>query len=106
MNPVTVNVGHTVSASLVFLDQNGNPMLATPTPDAPPTWSNANGAADLTLTAAANGLTATDVATAAGSDTLSVNLTVGGKAFGASVPITISPAPQVLTSVEIETTVS
>lgn len=105
MNPVTVSIGHTVSCSLVFLDQNGNPMHTTPVPDAPPVWSDTTPATG-TLTPAPDGLTASEVALAAGSDTISVALTVNGVAFSATVGVTVSPAPQVLTSVEIATTVA
>ena len=105
MNPVAVTVGHIVNCSLVFLDQDGNPMVTTPTPDAPPTWSDTTPATG-TLTAASNGLTASEAIIAAGSDTISVKLSVGGVAFSASVPVTASAAPQVLTSVAINTTVS
>jgi hypothetical protein len=104
MNPVTVSVGHEVNCALVFLDQNGNPMLTPVTPDSAPTWTDTpspTGAFTLTQ----NGVTATDVANGVGTDTIAVALSVGGKAFSASVPVTCAAAPQVLTSVEIATTV-
>ena len=104
-SPVSVSVGHTVSMSLIFLDQSGNPMLVTPTPDAAPVWTDTTPATG-TLTAAANGLTATELAIAAGSDTVSVALAVGGEQFSASVAIDVAAAPQVLTSVAIATSVS
>jgi hypothetical protein len=103
MNPVAVSVGHTVNCTLVYLDQNGNPMLTTPTPDAAPVWSNTP--ATETLTPAPGGLTASALAIAAGTDTISVALSVGGVAFTASLPVTVSAAPQVLTSVAIAATV-
>lgn len=100
MANVTVSVGHTVDFALVFLDQNGNPMLVTPTPDTPPTWTDTTPATG-TLTPAASGLTAQESALAVGTDTVSVTLTVGGVSFSASIDLTVQAAPQVLTSVQI-----
>ena len=37
----TVNVGHTDTLGIEYLDQNGNPMLTPVTPDSPPTWTDA-----------------------------------------------------------------
>jgi hypothetical protein len=91
--------------TISFLDQNGNPMLTAVTPDAPPTWSDTTPATG-TLTPAAGGLSATEAAIAAGSDVVNVALTVGGAAFSASLGITVSPAPQVLTSIAINATVN
>ena len=105
MSTVTVSIGHTVACSLVFLDQKGNPMLTTPVPDAPPTWSDTTPATG-TLTPSPDGLTANEVALAAGSDTISVSLAVGGVSFSASVGVVVSPAAQVLTSVQVATTVN
>src|ERR1700675_785341 len=65
MAAVTVNVGHTVNCSLLFLDQAGNPMLITPVPDAAPSWSDSTPATG-TLTVAPGGLTASELAVAAG----------------------------------------
>jgi len=104
MTPVNVNVGHVVNCSLVFLDQNGNPMLTTPTPDAAPVWTDTTPATG-TLTAAAGGLTASEQIIAAGTDTINVSLSVGGTAFTASLPVVASAAPQVLTTVQIAATV-
>ena len=80
-------------------------MLVTPTPDAPPTWTDTTPATG-TLTTVPGGLTATELAVAAGGDTISVSLAVTGVTYGASVPVIVSPAPQVLTSVSIATTVT
>ena len=102
---VIVTVGHKVSFTLVFLDQNGNPMLTTPTPDAAPTWSDTTPATG-TLTAAPSGLTAVEIANAVGSDTVNVALSVGGTAFTASIDLTVQEAPQVLTSLQILATVA
>jgi hypothetical protein len=100
--PVTVSVGHTVNCSLVFLDQNSNPMLVAPTPDSPPTWSDSTPATE-TLTA--GGLTASALAIAPGGDTISVSVSVGGVTFGATLGVTVTPAAQILSSVSISTTV-
>ena len=98
----TLTVGHVDNLSIGFLDQHGNPMLVTPVPDLPPVWANAPVPAGAdTLTVATNGLTAVLAAVAAGADTVSLTVVVGGHTFTASDSITISAAPQVLTSVEI-----
>ncbi len=100
--PVTVSVGHTVNCALVFLDQNSNPMLTTPTPDSPPTWSDSTPA---TETLSPGGLTASALAIAPGGDTISVSVTVNAVSYGATLGVTVTPAPQQLTSVSIATTV-
>lgn len=102
---ISVNVGHQVACTIIYLDQNGNPMLTTPTPDAPPAWTNGNTAVD-TLTVAADGLTCQINALTVGSDTVSLSLAVGGKSFSASLSLAVQAAPQVLTSIAIGTTVS
>lgn len=98
----TVNTvgGPPLSLAIAFLDQNGQPMATTPKPDSPPAWSNTTPASE-TLAASADGLTCTDTAVAAGTDTVNLSVVVGGKTFSASLNVTVSPAPQVLTSVEI-----
>ena len=97
---INVSVGHNVSMALVFLDQNGNPMLTPVAPDAPPVWTDTTPATG-TLTVGANGLSATELAIAAGTDVVNVALAVGGVQFAASLGITAQAAPQVLTSVQI-----
>jgi hypothetical protein len=106
MNPITVAVGHVVNMQIAYLDQNGQPMATTPTPDSPPSWSNSNTAVG-SIVAAAGGLTATEAITGAGSDTASVSLSVGGVAFVATLPISataVTPPAQVLTSIQIQGT--
>lgn len=105
MSNVTVNVGHTVSFTLVYLDQNGNPMLVTPVPDAPPVWSDTTPATG-TLTVAPSGLTASELALVAGTDVVNVAVIVGGTTFSALVDLTVQAAPQVLTTVQIASTVA
>jgi hypothetical protein len=104
---LNLTVGHTATGVVAFLDQNGNPMLTTPTPDSPPTWTNnpVPAGAD-TLTPNTNGLGATLAANAAGTDTVNFSVTVGGATFSASTAVSISAAPQVLTSVAIDWTVN
>ena len=104
---ITVNVGHSVDDTIVYLDQNGNPMLVAPTPDAPPVWTNtpSTPAVD-TFTVAADGSSAVLAATAVGADTVNLTVTVGGKTYTATQAVTIAAAPQVLTSVSINGVVS
>jgi len=106
MTTIAVNIGHVVNMTIVYLDQNGNPMLVAPTPDAVPSWSNAPSPPGATsLVVAADGLTAVDSALAAGSDTVSLSLSVGGIAFSAQLGVTVAAAPQVLTSIAVGATV-
>ena len=100
----TVNLGHEIGLAIQFLDQNGNPYLLPVTPDSAPVWSNSAPATE-TLAVAANGLTATADPIAVGTDTISLSLSVGGKAFSASLSVEVDAEPQVLTSVVIVPTV-
>ena len=103
----SVNVGHQIAFSINYVDTNGNPMLTPVTPDSPPTWTDAPSAAGVdTFTSSADGTTALLLATAAGSDTVSLSVTVGGVTFTASDLVTISAAPQVLGGVEITSVVT
>jgi hypothetical protein len=101
-----VIVGHTVVDTIMYLDQHGNPMLVTPTPDAPPAWANLADPSIDTMTVSADGSTDTIQALAPGVDTVTVTVTVGGVVFQASQQITISAEPQVLSSVAIDGVVS
>lgn len=101
----TLSVGHTLNMSLVFLDQSGNPMLTTPVPDSAPTWTDTTPATE-TLAVDASGLTASAAAIAVGTDTVSVAVVVGGTSFAASLDVSVTAAPQVLTSVQIASTVT
>lgn len=99
---VTQNVGQTTAFSIEYLDQNGQKMLVTPTPDAPPQWSQTDPAIDQ-LTAAADGNTADAKGLAAGTETIKLDLKVGGVDFSATIDMTVVavvPA-QVLTSIAI-----
>jgi hypothetical protein len=102
-----VSVGHQVAFSIEYVDSNGNPMLTPVTPDSAPTWSNLPNPSGIdTFTVAAGGLTALLQATAAGSDTVALNVVVAGVTYTASDLVTISAAPQVLGGVEIVSVVS
>jgi hypothetical protein len=104
--PATVNVGHEVICTIMYLDQNGNPILTTITPDKAPVWTDTPSASGVdTNTVSADGSTDVVNALAAGSDTVGLSVVVGGKTFTDSALLTITPAPQVLTSVSIQTAV-
>lgn len=100
-----VNIGHTISLAVIFLDANGNPMLTAPTPDSPPAWTDTTPATE-TLAVAPSGLMAVATPVAPGTDTVSLTVVVGGKSFAATLAVEVDPAPQVLTSVQISATVS
>lgn len=101
---VTVNVGHVATTTIVQLDTNGNPMLTPVTFDSPPTWAQATPATD-TLAVGSGNLSATETAIAAGSDTITVTVLVGGVSYVATQPITVTPAPQVFGGIQLNTTV-
>jgi len=96
--PFNAVVGQVINLSIVAKDQSGN-IIPLPAVDSPPTWTS-NHAVDA-ITAAADGLTATDNCVAAGTDTVGLNVVVGGKSFAASMPLTVAVPPPVLTSVDI-----
>lgn len=102
---VTLSVGHLLNMSIAYLDQHGNPMLVTPTPDSPPVWANTTQATE-TIVAAADGNSAVGTPVAPGTDTVSLNVSVGGAAFPATLDVTVTPEAQVLTSVSIVPSVS
>jgi hypothetical protein len=101
-----VTVGHVVTDTIVFLDQNGNPMMVTPIPDAPPSWTKTAPDTIDTLAVSADGSTATIKAVGAGADTVMLSVIVGGTTFAATQNLNITAAPQVLTSIEIAGTVA
>lgn len=96
-----VVTGHKVIDTIVYLDQFGNVMLTTPTPDSPPSWTNMAAATIDTMQVSADGTMDTISALSPGQDTISLSVTVGGKTFTATQQLNISAAPQVLTGVSI-----
>lgn len=100
-----ITLGHGLDLSIIYLDQNGNPMLTTPTPDGPPTWTQTTPATE-TLVVAPDGLTAQATSVAVGTDSISLNVSVGGSTFSASLLVNVTTAPQVLTSVAINAVVT
>lgn len=101
-----VVVGHQIVNTIVYLDQNGQPMLTTPKPDAPPTWSNLAAPTIDTMSVSADGSTDTVTAVGAGVDSLTVSVVVSGVTYTAVEQISVSAAPQVLTSVAINAVVN
>lgn len=105
MATAIVTVGNTLDLSLTVLDQNGVPLVAQPDlSGATFTWTQTTSATD-TLTP--NGPTATDIAVEVGTDTISVSATgvpgATGTLFG-SLPLQVNAAPQVATSLQINST--
>jgi hypothetical protein len=100
-----VVVGHEIVNTIVYLDQNGQPMLVTPAPDSAPVWTNLAAPTIDTMSVSADGSTDTVTAVGAGVDSLTVTVTVGGVQFTAVEQISVSAAPQVLTSVAINSVV-
>lgn len=102
---VKLSLGHTLSLSLAYTDQHGNPMLTKVDPDGPPQWSDTTPATE-TLTVAADSMSATGTPLVAGSDTVNVSVVVGGQTFTASLDVTVIPEAQVVSGVAINATVS
>ena len=96
-----VVVGHQIVNTIVYLDQHGQPMLVTPVPDAPPTWTNLADDTVDTMVVSPDGSTDTVTTVGAGADSLTVTVVVGGATFTAVEQINISAEPQVLTGVDI-----
>ena len=102
-----VTVGHQIAFSIEYVDTNGNPMLTPVTPDSAPVWANAPNPAGIdTFSVAADGSSALLMATAVGSDTVSLTVVVAGVTYTASDLITINPVPQTLGGVDIVAVVS
>ncbi len=99
------SVGHKISYAIAYFDAKGNPMIAAPSLDAPPTWSNAPSDPSVD-SLASSGPSATLSLLAAGTDAVSVSLAVGGVSFSAIDAVTIDAAPQVLGSIALVPTVS
>ena len=97
---VDVTVGHQIACSISYLDQNGNPMLVTPTPDSPPVWANTTPATE-TIVPSADGLTCQATTVAVGTDVISVTDIVAGVSFSATLAVNVTAVPQVLTSIAI-----
>lgn len=95
-----ITLGHGLDLSISYLDQDGNPMLVTPTPDSAPAWTQTTPATE-TLVVGADGNTAHAQSVAVGSDSIGVTVVVGGTTFTASIIVNVAAAPQVLTSVGI-----
>lgn len=105
--PATVNAGHQVTATYKILDQNGQPMLTQPALDSPAVWTDTPSPSGATTNVvSADGTTDVVTAVAVGSDTVGLTVVIGGKTFTDSALITITPAPQVASGVQINTVVS
>src|SRR5208337_4439485 len=90
----SVTVGHVIDFSIQYVDTSGNPMLTPVTPDSPPVWADAPASPPVdTFTVAADGSTAVLAATAAGGDTVTLTVIVGGVSYSASDIVTINAAP-------------
>jgi hypothetical protein len=101
-----VVVGHNITYTIVYLDQNGQPMLTSVTPDSPPAWSNLAAPTIDTMSISADGSTDSVSAVGAGADSVTVSVTVGGVTFTAVDQVSISAAPQVLGAVALNAVVS
>lgn len=102
---ITTTLGHSIVCTIVVLDQNGNPMLVQPAPDAVPVWTNTTPATETLLTSP-DGLTTVANGVAVGTDSIGVSVVIGGATFTASLEVEVDAAPQVVTSVAINAVVS
>ena len=101
----TATVGQTITYAIGYLDTAGNPISPAPTPDSAPSWTQTTPATD-TLTASADGNSATALTLAAGTDSVTVTLSVGGVSFTASDAVTVTAAAQKLGSIVLNATVA
>ena len=101
---IPVTVGHKIECSIGYLDENGNPMLTAPTPDAPPVWTNTTPAVE-TLVASPDGSACEATTLTAGSDLISLSLFVASQAYTATLAVTVGAAPQRLTTIVINAAV-
>ncbi len=96
----SLKVGQTLPLSIEFLDQNGQLMSPPPALDGPPTWANTT-PGTATLTEAPDGMTASEVGNASGSDTVRVSLAHGGAQFSATLDVSVMGSGATLTSIGI-----
>jgi hypothetical protein len=73
----TLSVGHTLTDTIVYLDQNGQPMQTAPVPDKPPAWTNLAANTVDTMQVSADGTTDGLTAAGPGVDTVTVTVVVG-----------------------------
>ena len=100
--PATVVAGHEVIATYVVTDQNGQPMVTQPPLDAPASWTDTLSVPGVDTNAvSADGTQDVIQAVAPGTDTVGVSVTIGGKTFTDSALLTVSPAPQVASGVQV-----
>jgi hypothetical protein len=100
-----VTLGHTITFGISYLDQVGNPMIVTPVPSAPATWTNTTPSTE-TLVVDPTGNSAVATTLAVGTDVVNLSVMVGGTTFMATIGVNVTAVPQVLTSVAISATVS
>ena len=99
---LSVELGRKVVCSVEYLDQYGNPMLRGPTIDATPAWTSNPAPIAVTLALFADGSICEATPDVPGEDLINVSISVEGKVFTAALPITVQPAPQVLTSIRVK----
>jgi hypothetical protein len=110
---VQATVGHTITNTIKQLDGKGNPMLTPVKYESPPAWTQTTPATD-TMAVSADGTSnvLTSANDAGGTDSVTVVAVAvpqpGGSpvSFTATVSVEYDPAPQVLTSIVIESVVS
>lgn len=96
----SINVGQTLPMSIEFIDTNGNTVSPAPTMDGPPKWSQNDSSVDL-LTQTSGGLTAATQGTKAGSDVITLDLTIGGANFSATLDLIVAAAVSNIASIRI-----
>ena len=102
---ILVTMGQTLNMKLTVLDQHGNPMAGAVAFDTAPGWTNSNPEVE-TVTAAPDGQSAVGAPGAPGSDTVTVNASIGGQVLSAILNVVVNPEVQVATSIRIDATVA
>lgn len=102
---ISKKVGDTVAFGIKFVAADGTEVTGIK-PDSAPAWSDSNSAVE-TITESADGLTAGGPVIAAGTDTVKVDLMVGGVPFSALSVVTatvVTPPPPAFDHIEIVAT--
>lgn len=96
----SMNVGQRLPIKIEFIDTAGNVMSPPPAVDGLPSWTNSDNSVG-TLEIAADALSATETAVAAGNVTASVSLSIAGVNASASLDIAVVAAVPVFATIRL-----
>ena len=99
----SLNIGDRGTYTFEYLDNQGRPITPPPTLDGPPAWTHSSTTV-ATLTPSADRSSAGLQATAAGSDTVNLQVAVKGTNYTDSDAVTVAPANPKLASIKLKFT--